>query len=195
MAEKTREELAQEASDALRQSHEDFAAEQRKAAEEARAEAPDTAETEEEYQARVAAVRSTQIFGDTETAVGGPTASGTDVPSHDNEAATVAVAEADAAAQTGDDEADAASHDEARRQVEIQGVHPDAAEVDAAADDDNDDDTANADDDGDDNATAQEQIDAIENASTVEEVDSIANGDERVTVQRAADKRRAELSE
>jgi hypothetical protein len=42
--------------------------------------------------------------------------------------------------------------------------------------------------------TAEQVIDSIEAASSVEEVDSLAEGDERVTVQRAADKRKEELS-
>lgn len=66
-------------------------------------------ETQEEYEERVAAARATGIFGDVDTTAGAD-AAGQDVVAADNEAATVAVAEADA---EGLDVTD----DEARRQA------------------------------------------------------------------------------
>lgn len=93
----------------------------------------------EEAEAHLAAVRSTQIFGDTDTTAGAG-ASGTDVVSHDNEAATVAVAEKDAQAEDGVEEAQDASDDQARRQIDVDaGVTASAEDVDAAADDDDED--------------------------------------------------------
>lgn len=93
----------------------------------------------EEAEAHLAAVRSTQIFGDTDTTAGA-SASGTDVPSHDNEAATVAVASKDAQAEDGDDDAADTTDEEARRQVDADaGTTGYAEDVDEAADDDDDD--------------------------------------------------------
>jgi hypothetical protein len=181
---KTREEVAQEASEA----HQKFGEEERQRqldeAERLRGEAPDAAETEEEYYQRVALARTAGIFGDTDTTAG-VGANQTDVPSHDNEAATDAVAQADAAEEAGEDSDEAnASDAEARRQVDVAGGQPSAEEVEAGA-------QAQGDTEGD--TLAKDQIAAIEGASTVEEVDSLAEGDERVTVQDAAEKRKAEL--
>lgn len=83
---------------------------------------PGGAETEKEGIERANAVRSTMIFGDTDTIAG-------DVVSSDNEAANVAVAEADA-------EGADVSKDEARRQVDVAaGTTASAEEVEAGADD------------------------------------------------------------
>jgi hypothetical protein len=130
MAEKTREEVAQEAIEANTKAGAEYADAQRSAAEEARANQPDVAETEEEYRARVQAASTTGIFGDTDTTAGAG-ANVTDVPSANNEAATVAVAEADAAPEDSE-EADA-STEEARRQVDISGVQPSAEEAQEGA--------------------------------------------------------------
>jgi hypothetical protein len=92
---------------------------------------PDEGETEEEYRARLAAVPG--IFGDTDTTAGAA-ASGTDVPSKDNELATQAVAEAEAAAEEGDEEAEGATVDEARRQVDVAaGTTESSEEVESGA--------------------------------------------------------------
>lgn len=121
----------------------------------------DGGETREEYEERLRIVRATQIFGDTPT---DPTIGDVVVPAHDEEAANVAAAEA----------ADL-SPEEAKRQLEPL----DAEEVDEAADEDDSD------------LTAAEKIEKIEAASSVEEVDRLVEGDDRVTVQRAADKKRS----
>jgi hypothetical protein len=94
---KNREEWAKEHTEEQVKAQEDFANEVRQAAEDARFDEPETVETEEQYHERLAAVRGAMIFGDTDTTAGA-SASGTDVPSSDNEAATVAVAEKDAQA-------------------------------------------------------------------------------------------------
>lgn len=80
--------------------------------------------------------RQTGIFGDTDTTAGA-NASGTDVPAADNEAATVAVAAKDVAAEDGDEDAAQASDAEARRQPEA-GTAVTGDEVDEAADDEED---------------------------------------------------------
>lgn len=91
---------------------------------------PSGAETPEEQEERVAAVRSVMIFGDTDTTAGAG-AVGTDVPSADNEAAGVAAAEADSKGLD-------ASSDEARRQVDVDaGTTASAEEVTENAPDEN----------------------------------------------------------
>jgi hypothetical protein len=153
---KTREEVAQEASEAHRKFGEEERQRQLDEAERLRGEAPDAAETEEEYYQRVALARSTGIFGDTDTTEGAG-ANQTDVPSHDNEAATHAVAVADAAEEAGEDSPEAnASDDEARRQVDVAGLQPSAEEVEEGAEESNDDEN--------DEATADDE-NAEENAS------------------------------
>jgi hypothetical protein len=133
---KTQEELEQEAAQAAVKANEEFASQQRSEAEGARLSAADTAESEEEYAERIRLASSSGIFGDTDTTAGAG-AVNTDVPSANNEQATVAVAEADAAAAAGDEDAAAASDDEARRQVDVDGGTAASAEdVDAAASDD-----------------------------------------------------------
>lgn len=107
-----------------------------KAAEKAREDAPSDVETEEAYRERIANVPG--IFGDTDTTAGA-NASGVDVVSHNNELATQAVAEVEAAKEQGDDEAEGVSSDEARRQVDVAGGQPSAEEVEAGADDKSDD--------------------------------------------------------
>jgi hypothetical protein len=85
----------------------------REAAEKAREEAGhDEGETEEDYNYRIANVPG--IFGDTDTTAG-VGATGTDVPSANNEQATAIAAAVEA---TDSEEADDASHDEARRQAD-----------------------------------------------------------------------------
>jgi hypothetical protein len=92
---------------------------------------PDEGETEEEYRARIAAVPG--IFGDIDTTAGGA-AAGTDVPSAQNELATVAAAEVEAEKQDGNEEAQELSNDEARRQTDVaSGTAASAEEVDAGA--------------------------------------------------------------
>lgn len=132
----TREEAAAQAAKDNTEANEKYAKEQREWAEKSRGEQPDQAETESEYYARIQAARATGIFGDLDTSVGAEN----QVPSADNEAATVAVAEKDAAAEEGDDEAADASDNEARRQVDASaGTTGFADEVDEAADDQNED--------------------------------------------------------
>lgn len=146
-------------------------------------------------------VRGTMIFGDTDT-TGGTGANVTDVPSSDNEAATVAAAEVQADREAGDEQTEGVSNDEARRQVDVAaGTTESAEEVDAGAE-------ARADEEGEGDVspanqeqgnqaqqTAAEKVRAIQEAESVEEVDELAADDERVTVRQAAEKRRGELAE
>lgn len=152
-------------------------------------------ETEEEARERVAQVRATQIFGDTPT---DPTIGDVVVPAHDEEAANVAAAEVAAQVEDGDEEAADLSPEEAKRQLEplsADDVEEGAEEQDdsddvnglAPATDVSDDST----DEADANLSAEEKIARIESANSAEEVDALAAGDERVTVQRAADKKRS----
>lgn len=143
-------------------------------------------ETDDEARARVEQVRATQIFGDTPT---DPTIGDTVAVAHDEEAANVAAAEVDARAEDGDEAAADLSPEEAKRQFEplsAQGVQDD---VDFDGDGE-----ADATDNDADDLSREEKINQIEAASSKEEVDRLAEGDERVTVTRAADKRREELS-
>jgi hypothetical protein len=110
---------------------EKYAEEQRKAAEDARDDA-NKGETEEEYYERINLARASGIFGDLDTGVGAED----QVVSRDNEAATVATAEVDAAAEAGNDEAEDASTAEARRQIDVAAGTTESAEAaDAKADD------------------------------------------------------------
>jgi hypothetical protein len=144
---KTREEFEKEASEAATKLGQEYRDEQRAAAEDAREDEQFAPETEEEYAERIRLARQSGIFGDTDTTAGAG-ASLTDVPSSDNEGATVAVAEADAQAAEGDEEAAEASTDEARRQVDVEaGTTASAEEVDEAADDDTEDESDDSDDD------------------------------------------------
>lgn len=91
----------------------------------------DEGETEEEYRNRIANVPG--IFGDTDTTAG-VGASGVDVVSADNEQATAVAA----AVEAKDDDGDV-SHDNARRQADVQAdAVPSAEEVNAGADKDED---------------------------------------------------------
>lgn len=149
-------------------------------------------ETDEEARERVEVVRATQIFGDTPT---DPTIGDVVVPAHDEEAGNVAAAEVANRAEE-DEDGDAAdlSQEEAKRQFEAlsaEDVDEGAADEPDTADSADDD----TDDDGDVDRKAADVIADIESADSVEEVDTLAEGDERVTVQRAADKKRDELSE
>ena len=173
-------------------------------------------ESEEEALERLRVVRATQIFGDTPT---DPTIGDVVVPTHDEEGAgdNLARANADAEDLEGDERDDLLSDEEVKRQAETPQFDAAAEDLADREDDedagqneawnesgtdnpevddpDQDDDT---DDDGDvdaDDRKAADVIADIESASTVEEVDSLAAGDERVTVKRAADKRKDELSE
>lgn len=165
---------------------------------------PSGPETPEQQAERVRAVRRTMIFGDTDTTAG-VDATGTDVPSADNEGASVAVAEAEAS------DADA-NTDEARRQVDADARDESAEEVDEGADDQADADPflAGRTQDGDSAAdeqpaetpaedastlSAREKVGRIEAADSVEEVDRLAADDDRATVRQAAEKRRGELAE
>jgi hypothetical protein len=139
--------------------------------------------TEENYDEHVAAVPG--IFGTTPTdALSGERDS---VVSKNQEVAGQNIAAVDAAEEEGDEEAADVSDAEVARQTDA--AAPSGAfaeEVDEAADEDESDDE--------DDKTAAEVISDIESAESAEEVDSLAEGDERVTVQRAADKRKEELS-
>lgn len=150
-------------------------------------------ETDEEARERVAAVRATQIFGDTPT---DPTIGDVVVPAHDEEAGNAAAAAV--AADADDEDGDAAdlSQGEAKRQHEALS----AQDVNEGAEDRDDDGEAVVGDDSGDasdeaDLTAGEKVEKIKAASSVEEVDALAEGDEHVTVKRAADKKREELSE
>lgn len=148
-------------------------------------------ETREEALERIRIVRATQIFGDTPT---DPTIGDVVVPAHDEEGANVAAAAVAAEAEEGNDEAADLSPEEAKRQLEP--LDAEAVE-EGAEEDDSDADSEDVDGDGDvdgDDRKAAEVIADIESASSAEEVDSLAEGDERVTVQRAAEKRKEELS-
>lgn len=144
-------------------------------------------ETREEALERIRQVRATQIFGDTPT---DPTIGDVVVPTHDEEAGNVAQAAVDAEVEESDGDSEAAdlSPEEAKRQFEPSPSDLEeggATVADSAADD--------SEDAGE--LTAAEKVERIEAADSVSDVDALAEGDERVTVKRAADKRRAELSE
>ena len=72
---------------------------------------------------------------------------------------------------------------------------PEAADDGVPGDEDNgEDDGDEPQDDESDSKTAAEVIEEIKAAESAEEVDELADGDERVTVQNAADKRKEELA-
>lgn len=155
-------------------------------------------ETREEAEERIRIVRATQIFGDTPT---DPTIGDVVVPAHDEEGANVAAAAVAAEAEEGNDEAADLSPEEAKRQLEPSAE--DLEEGGATVADDEDDDDSDGlfesddsdDDDADEHRNATDVIADIEKADSADEVDRLAEGDERVTVKRAADKRKEELSE
>lgn len=128
---KNYEEYVEEQVEQIKADSKEAADQVRSDAEGGRFDQPDTVETEEQYHERLAAVRGAMIFGDTDTTAGA-TASGTDVPSADNEAATMAVAEAHVQQLEGDVDEDVSS-DEARRQVDVSASGLDAEEVDEGA--------------------------------------------------------------
>lgn len=155
-------------------------------------------ETEEEALERVRVVRSTQIFGDTPT---DPTIGDVQVPAHDEETANVAAAEVAARAEDGDEEAAELSPEEAKRQTEplsaddVQEGADEEGGADAgtsltAGDTDR---TTEEGSESDSDLTATEKVDKIRSAESVEEVDSLAEGDDRVTVQKAAEAKRKNL--
>jgi hypothetical protein len=148
----------------------------------------DGGETREEYEERLRVVRATQIFGDTPT---DPTIGDVVVPTPDEEGAGVdlAAANADAEDVEGEDRDDLLSDEEVKRQ----GATPQFDDVPVVDDDDADEDSSDDSDDSDDR-TAAEVISDIEAADSAEEVDRLSAGDSRVTVQRAADKRKGELA-
>ena len=167
-------------------------------------------ETREEALERIRIVRATQIFGDTPT---DPTIGDVVVPAHDEEGANVAAAEVASQVEDGDDEAADLSAEEAKRQLEPLdaetveegaeeegGVQDDGGDTSITAGDQSDEDTDSTDADGEeeseeDDLTAAEKVEKIKAASSVSEVDALAVGDDRVTVQRAAEAKRSELSE
>lgn len=114
------------------------------------------------------------VFGDTDTAIGGTP--DMEVVSADNEQATVDAAAAEAAGAD-------VTLNEARRQGDLENVPSDEDNVDEDPDGDGP------------KLTAAETIEKIESSSSVEEVDELSTGDDRVTVQRAADKRKEELAD
>jgi hypothetical protein len=169
-------------------------------------------ETEKEAEERVAIVRSTQIFGDTPT---DPTIGDVTVPAHDEEAANVAAAEVADQVEQGDEDAADLSPEEAKRQLEPLSADDvqEGAEEDGAVQEDKGGSSITAGDQADDGAdstdaegnseeeaeessnegelSAEEKVERIKSASSPEEVDALAEGDNRVTVQRAADKKRS----
>lgn len=140
-------------------------------------------ESEEDALERVRIVRATQIFGDTPT---DPTIGDVVVPTHDEEGATDSLAKVDAAAEDGDDEAAEASPEEAKRQAE-----PSASDLEEGGADVADGDSLDDSDDDEGDLTAAEKVKQIEAAESADEVDRLAEGDERVTVKRAAEKKRS----
>jgi hypothetical protein len=140
-------------------------------------------ETREEAEERIRIVRATQIFGDTPT---DPTIGDVVVPAHDEEGANAAAAAVAAEAEEGNDEAADLSPEEAKRQLEpsAEELEEGGAEV---ADDDSEEDEGDR--------KAADVISDIESADSTDEVDRLSDGDDRVTVKRAAEKRKEELSE
>lgn len=147
-------------------------------------------ETEEEARERVTQVRATQIFGDTPT---DPTIGDVVVPAHDEEAANAAAAAV--AVEADENEGGVAadlSPEEAKRQLEPLSAEDvqEGAEAQGNVEDDNAD--AASDDE---ELSREEKIEAIKSAETAEQVDELVGDDDRVTVTRAADERKAKLAE
>jgi hypothetical protein len=183
------------------------AEEQRKGNEEVRAQlekdaldfGPAGPETEEETIERANLVRRTMIFGDIDTTAGA-SAGGTDAPVTDNEEATRASAEVDAKAAEGDEEAQDLSNDQGRRQVSISSDLAESAEEASAgaearegAEGEGDVAPAAMDEGHAAQQSASQKVEAIQQADSPEEVDELLGDDDRVTVKRAADKRKSEL--
>lgn len=138
-------------------------------------------ESPEEAAERVQRARATGIFGDTPT---DPTIGDIVVPSADQEEATQSVAEVDAAAEAGDEEAEDLSPEEAARQSTYGLDEEDVESLDES--DDEEEESSEL--------SAADKVERIEAATSVEEVDELAEGDDRVTVQRAAEKKRSSWS-
>jgi hypothetical protein len=148
-------------------------------------------ETREEALERIAEVRRTQIFGDTPT---DPTIGDVTVPAHDEESANLAAAEVAAQAEDGDGDAEDLSQEEAKRQLEATPSEEDfeaAEEANETGEEPVDTEAASDDSSDATDLTAEEKVKRIEAAGSPEEVDALAEGDERKTVQRAAEKKRS----
>lgn len=149
--------------------------------------------TPENYPAHRAAVPG--IFGDTDTS--GTAGPGAEVPTKDEEFAGTVVAETEA--ETGAEVA------EARRQVDAAAGGTFAEDVQEGAEEQEEqeegstepvnDDAGDADgsDDEADEATAAEVVEKIKAADSADEVDALAEGDDRKTVQQAAETRKNQL--
>ncbi len=166
--------------------------EQRAFAEEHRLPFEDGRETDEEAAERVSIVRRSMMFGDMPT---DPTTGDPQVPVADQEGATVSQAEADAVAEIKDDEkADSMSMLEQARQ-DAHGLSDEslaeASDEEPAADEGG---MPTGESEGQEKGSAKEKVAAIREAQSVEEVDELVGDDDRVTVTRAADERKAELS-
>jgi hypothetical protein len=149
-------------------------------------------ETREEAEERIRIVRATQIFGDTPT---DPTIGDVVVPAHDEEGANAAAAAVAAEAEEGNDEAADLSPEEAKRQLEPSAEELEEGGAEVADEDDEDADASDDSEEDEGDRKAADVISDIESADSADEVDRLAEGDERVTVKRAADKRKEELSE
>lgn len=137
-------------------------------------------ESAEDARARVEHVRSTQFFGDL-TVVPEPT---------DPEVSQ------EASQEEAEDAAPVAAGGEEGVEVESGATvvdHRDDSETDETVETDEGV-TVNNDDESD-NLSATDKVTRIKQATSVEEVDALAEGDDRVTVQREADKKREELGE
>lgn len=152
--------------------------------------------TEENYDEHVAQVPG--IFGDVPTA--GVSGGADDVSTKNQAASQEAQAEVSADAEDSDGDVDTSEVEgttaQAARQVDAAApTGAFADEADEAAEEQDDAADENGSDSEAADATAAEVIEQIEAADSAEAVDALAAGDERVTVQRAADKRKEELSE
>lgn len=203
MAEDYKRLSAEEADQASR----DQAAEQNQAVadyvEAARAEqaAPEV-ETEEAFWERRADVvqNSPLLFGSVDTSgTLSAESSLTETPSADVAGGRLYVAQKDAAAEAGDEDAAATSDEEARRQAHSVDVD-EAAQADADRGGGGFGDTAHSEEgvqseEAEESLSRQDVIDRVRNAESVEEVDRLVEGDDRSTVTKAADKRREELNQ
>jgi hypothetical protein len=208
MADKTREDYLREVEENAVKAAEEARADREKAAEEADAWAEENGLVAQasgvlkgdEAEEHRRAVGRTMIFGDIDTTAGA-SAGGTDVPTTDNETATVDVAEKDVQASLGDEDAEEVGDQQARRQGAVEaGITESAEEADTGAEareeNEGEGDVAPADVEGGHGAQtrAADKVRAIQEAETVEEVDELLDGDERSTVVHAAEKRKEQLS-
>jgi hypothetical protein len=192
MAESQEERNERVSRDAIEAARE-FTEDQQKWADENRDDAEVAPESEEEAAERVASVRRAMAFGDMPT---DPTTGDPQVPVNDQEGATVSEAEADFAAQSGDEEAQSQDATEKARQ-DSHGLDEEQL---AVADDSE---VATEDDgmpEGGREAeahelSAKEKVKRIKEADSVEAVDEVLDGDERPSVQRAAESRKEELQD